>query len=334
MASVKDTATFFTEGTTSQFEHVLKLYPQALRLQADRKKKKPEELVKLDDWYQNELPKTIKSRGKDAHLIHEELVQTMKWKQTRGKFYPQLNYLVKVNTPRAVMAETKKAFKKLPNLEQAITALSNLKGVGTTMASALLAAASPENAPFMADECLMAIPEIEGIDYTTKEYLNFVQHIQTTVERLNKQTTNGKSWSPHRVELALWTHYVASELKPELLEGIPGATENGNTHPSSNGEATEPSDDSNPEVAVVNGKEPTTINPAAIDENSTTTSFTEDSLDKPPTPITAAVASEDTNDSIATNENEDCSNTPRPTDSDDTEDSQDVQEPPAKKTKK
>lgn len=53
----------------------------------------------------------------------------------RGKSYPQLSYLVKVNTPRAVMTETKRAFKKLPNLEQAITALSNLKGVGTTMAS-------------------------------------------------------------------------------------------------------------------------------------------------------------------------------------------------------
>lgn len=32
--------------------------------------------------YQNELPKKIKSRGKDAHLNHEELVQLMKWKQT------------------------------------------------------------------------------------------------------------------------------------------------------------------------------------------------------------------------------------------------------------
>lgn len=32
--------------------------------------------------YQNELPKKIKSRGKDAHLNHEELVQAMKWKQT------------------------------------------------------------------------------------------------------------------------------------------------------------------------------------------------------------------------------------------------------------
>ena len=146
------------------------------------------------------------------------------------------------------------------------------------------------------------------------------------------------SWSPHRVELALWTHYVASELKPDLLNGIPGSMENGNSHPSSNGEATEASDDSNEDsstTVVANGKEPGTIDPAAIDENSTTTSFTEDSLDKPATPITAVIASEDTNDSIATNDNDDCNNTtPRPTDSEDTEDSQDAQEPPTKKAKK
>lgn len=36
--------------------------------------------------YQNELPKKIKSRGKDAHLNHEELVQTMKWKQIVSGF--------------------------------------------------------------------------------------------------------------------------------------------------------------------------------------------------------------------------------------------------------
>lgn len=87
---------------------------------------------------------------------------------------------------------------------------------------ALLAAACPESAPFMADECLMAIPEIEGIDYTTKEYLKFVNHIQSVADRLNKAATESKrpdaiSWSPHKVELAIWTHYVVSELKPELL---------------------------------------------------------------------------------------------------------------------
>ncbi len=35
------------------------------------------------------------------------------------------------------------------------------------------------------------------------------------------------SWSLHSIELALWTHFVASELKPELLDGIPCA--NGST---------------------------------------------------------------------------------------------------------
>lgn len=84
------------------------------------------------------------------------------------------------------MQETKKAFRKLPNIESAMTALSNLKGVGTATASALLAAASPDIAPFMADECLQAIPEMEGSDYTAKEYLNFVNHIKTVCDRLNK----------------------------------------------------------------------------------------------------------------------------------------------------
>lgn len=54
--------------------------------------------------------------------------------------------------------------------------------------AALLAAAAPDIAPFMADECLLAIPEIEGIDYTTKEYLNFVSHIQNTADRLSKES--------------------------------------------------------------------------------------------------------------------------------------------------
>lgn len=92
------------------------------------------------------------------------------------------------------MAETKKAFKKLPNIENAMTALSNLKGVGTATASALLAAASPENAPFMADECVQAIPEMEGSDYTAKEYLNFVTHIQSVCDRLNKVRSHAFSF--------------------------------------------------------------------------------------------------------------------------------------------
>ncbi|XP_017782719.1 PREDICTED: uncharacterized protein LOC108567040 [Nicrophorus vespilloides] len=326
MASAKDTATFFSHGTSTQFEQVLKLYPQALRLKAERKTKKPDELVKLDNWYQDELPKKIKSRGKDAHLVHEELCQTMKWKQTRGKFYPQLSYLVKVNTPRAVMQETKKAFRKLPNLEQAITALSNLKGVGTTMASALLAAACPESAPFMADECLMAIPEIEGIDYTTKEYLKFVNHIQSAVDRLNKtkQPDATICWSPHKVELAIWTHFIVSELKPELLSTV--GMENGNSISSvlhQNGDSLDATTSDESNQGPMNGKTTT-----VLDED-TTTSFTEDSMDKPSTPI---IANEETNDSIvsdSTNDSTTVEFNKRPLDDDSNSDDQ----PSSKKIK-
>lgn len=334
MTSVKDTASFFANGSSNQFDFVLAMYPQVLKLKAQNKCKKPDELIRLDDWYQNKLPQLIKKRGKERFIVHEELVQTMKWKQTRGKFFPQLSYLIKVNTPRAVQNETKKAFRKLPNLEQAITALSNLKGVGTTMASALLAAAAPETAPFMADECLMAIPEIEGIDYTTREYMNFVQHIQATTDRLNEEVHGPvssskdaegsndedsgdapkvqKKWSPHNVELALWTHYVARELQPELLDDMPAATEgsknsysrspstatapktatptNGASLPASDNNTTieEPSDESNLDTEI--GK--ATSDESSKDNNKFTDSLdectkSEDSLEKPSTTTTS-----------------------------------------------
>lgn len=182
--------------------------------------------------------------------------------------------------------------------------------------------------------------------------------------------TNGTTWSPHRVELALWTHYIASEMKPELLDNIPdangttaAATENGNSHVT-NGEAAA-SDDSNQDLATAtptvtavqsNGKSTTNASEpaAALDENSTTTSFTEDSLDKPATPsnnvsapapvavannVAPVAVNEDTNDSAPTND-DDNSSTARPTDEseeagteeDSSQDS--VQEPPTKKSKK
>ena len=32
----------------------------------------------------------------------------------------------------------------------------------------------------------------------------------------------GGEWTPHKVELAIWTHYIARDIKPELLEDMPG----------------------------------------------------------------------------------------------------------------
>jgi len=219
------TRDFFEEGTPEQFEWVLGMYDKCLRIKAEHKSKKPDNIVTLDKWYQNELPKKIKSRGKDPHLTHEELVQTIKWKLARGKFRPNLVNLVQMNTPRVVMQETKKAFRcifKHEDLQRALTAMCNLKGVGPAMASAVLAAGAPQVAPFMADEVLLALPEVDCLDYTMKEYMRMTEHVNTCVERLNSKE-GGDKWTPHRVELAVWTHYIATELKPELLEEKPSS---------------------------------------------------------------------------------------------------------------
>merc|ERR1711874_693588 len=206
-------AQFFMSGTNKQFEFVFSKYQEALQAKADSKNSKSEVLLKLDKWYQNELPKKIKSRGKESHLTHDELVQTIKWKLARGKFFPQLTNLVRINTPKAVQTESRKAFRKLPNVEQAISTLTNLKGVGTTLASAVMAAGAPHAAPFMADECLLAMPEIDSLDYTMKEYMRYVDYVKVCVDRLNSQefpgiTLGEEAWTPHKVELAVWTHFI------------------------------------------------------------------------------------------------------------------------------
>jgi len=220
------TKDFFETGNSAQFEWVLALYDQCLRLKAEAKSSKPDNVIKLDKWYQNDLPKKIKSRGRDAHLTHEEMVQTIKWKLARGKFRPNLVNLVQMNTPRVILQDTKKAFRKLAktdgDVQAAAAILCNLKGVGPAMASAVLAAGAPELAPFMADECLLAMPDVDSLDYTMKEYMNYVEHVKGCVERLNQQ---GGSWNPHKVELAIWTYYIAMDLKPELLSDLPSAAE-------------------------------------------------------------------------------------------------------------
>ena len=47
----KNTATFFSSGTCKQYDYVLSLYPAVLKIKAEKKCKKPEELIKLDDWW-------------------------------------------------------------------------------------------------------------------------------------------------------------------------------------------------------------------------------------------------------------------------------------------
>lgn len=50
MASKMNTRVFFAEATTEQFDFVSTLYDKALRLKAESKSSKPENVIKLDKW--------------------------------------------------------------------------------------------------------------------------------------------------------------------------------------------------------------------------------------------------------------------------------------------
>lgn len=268
-SELRDSSAVLTRGNVAQFEFLLDLYPQALQLKAESKKKKPEELKKYDQWYTNELPSRIKQRcvkEGTGYLTHEELIQTIKWKLARGKWRPRLKELITMNTPRVVQVETKKAIRQLmkkDDLTSAIQAMCNLKGVGPAMASAVLSATMPDSIPYMSDECMLSLPGMSdrSIDYTVAEYLKMVKHVRRASKRL---ASSGESkWTPRCIEQVLFSHHVIVHQKPELLEKMPAYTADGG------GEAGETGD-----VKVENGTSVGDTAEASSDENTNTDNVT------------------------------------------------------------
>ncbi|XP_029382992.1 uncharacterized protein LOC115059584 isoform X2 [Echeneis naucrates] len=166
--------------------------------------------------YQEELPKIISSRpGK--HITMSELVKLMEWKLTRGKFRPRLQQLVASNSEETVEKCSRKAFSLLPDVHAAISELSSLKGVGPATASAVLAAGAPEQTAFMSDEAMESVPGLKPIQYTAKHYALYLGKMLDQTEKLNKVDPQ-QDWTPHRLELCLWTWTVATQQQLALVK--------------------------------------------------------------------------------------------------------------------
>ncbi|XP_026880613.1 uncharacterized protein zgc:112496 [Electrophorus electricus] len=191
-------------------------YWAVMEAKAAGKGKSSGKLLALDKWYQEELPVVISGRTEPS-LTHPELVKLMEWKLTRGKFRPRLQKLVGSNSEEAVLSCTTRAFQLLPNVQAAIAELSLLKGLGPATASAVLAAGAPGVAAFMSDEAVESIADLKPVQYTAKHYLLFLQKILDKSHKLNKVKSE-QVWTPHKVELCLWTWAVANQIQPSLLE--------------------------------------------------------------------------------------------------------------------
>ena len=85
-----------------------------------------------------------------------------------------------------VQQETKRAFKKLQktnDIHAAASLLCKLKGVWPDMASAILTSGAPHSVPFMAEECLLAMPDMECLDFTMKEYMSLGESYERFVRK-------------------------------------------------------------------------------------------------------------------------------------------------------
>lgn len=165
-------------------------------------------LVELDKLYRTELPRSLHSRTPTAHITKNELNKVMEWKLTRGKWRPRLLSFVSSLDETSVKAASQKAFAALPDLKDAVNALSTLKGVGPATASAVLAAFDPHIAPFMSDEAMVAALG-SSKEYTLKQYLVFAERLQNKAKELNskghvKEGENG-FFTASDIERALWS---------------------------------------------------------------------------------------------------------------------------------
>jgi len=197
----------------AQYENIL-----TLKSKAKSKGKGKADLMVLDKWYQNELPSIIQKR-KDMFITKEELIKLMTWKLSRGKFRPALPSLIASNSEESVEEASKNAFQSLPNLSKAIKELSVLRGVGPATASAILAAGSPDQAPFMADESVTSIPSITVLKYDLNCYLHYAEQVKEAASALQEKDPDFQ-WSPHKCELTLWTYVMMEKLAPEQFEKL------------------------------------------------------------------------------------------------------------------
>lgn len=152
-----------------------------------------------DVWYHHELPIRIAER-ESACVLHEELVRITEWKMARGVWRARNLVLVRGNAPELVESTTRDAFTLVPHPSTPIARVSELAGVGPATASAVIAAYAPEVYPFFDEIVASQVPDLGLVAFTLSYYKRYALALRERAAAL------GGSWTPARVERALWSN--------------------------------------------------------------------------------------------------------------------------------
>ncbi|KAF9972347.1 hypothetical protein BGZ73_004558 [Actinomortierella ambigua] len=202
----------FKSSLPKDWESVLSKY--AIALEHHVAGKRDSELLKLDHWYQTELPALLAKR-KPLHIDSKEL---------RGKFRPTLAKQAASNADKDVKAISEAAFVALrqSGLRPAIVKMAELKGVGPATASAILCAGAQDLVPFMADETMESVPGLGTIAYTVPYYMKFADKVIEKAKELQKKGSTVNT--PHLVEKALWVEFMLDKYNVPNEEGEHGTS--------------------------------------------------------------------------------------------------------------
>jgi hypothetical protein len=199
----------------TEFEVLLKKYDFVLEKIAT-KKKKNSELIKLDYFYNNILPKSIDKKG---YITLNELSNIMRYKLIRGKMRP-LQKLVDSNDEKVVISTSIEAIKlfKEDNWEGGLKILqNNLKGVGVATASYIGVLIRPDLCPIMSDEAIKYSLKLGTKDkipgYTMKIYKIVQSTLFEKANFLNNNINNSNNsnnkinWNAEMIGKAIWVKY-------------------------------------------------------------------------------------------------------------------------------
>lgn len=155
-------------------------------------------LPELDRWYRDELPASLDAR-EPRHVELPELVRLTEWKMARGVWRAPNLVLVRSNPPREVVETSARALGLIPHRTATIATLAKLKGVGPATASAVAAAAAPNEYPFFDELVAGQVPSLGEVVWTLGYYARYAEALRARARLL------GTEWTPVMVEKSLWS---------------------------------------------------------------------------------------------------------------------------------